>query len=101
LDGVQVFDKLQGILIRIIGSKGCEVELKFPGGLVIQDDELYVADNGHSCIQVYTLSTGEWLHSWGKNLNEEFLFPGPMALDKNNLYIRAKSGKFTKIHVFE
>ena len=53
-------------LKNTIGSYGCgDGQLRYPYGICIKGDVLYVADSGNNCVQMLT-SRVEFLHGFGQ-----------------------------------
>lgn len=55
-DRVMVINPLNGELISIYGQVGSRTELNLPTGIVIHDNNIYVADSGNHRIKVYDLN---------------------------------------------
>jgi len=85
---------LSGDLIRQFGKPGREPG-EFGGvyGIEIDDQVMYILDNGHSRVQVYHLLNLTYSHQWGK-----FTCPYVIRLDLDLCYVGDQNGfqVFTK-----
>lgn len=68
---------------KLSNSTGSVSSLKGPLAVTVSNDRVFVADTGHSQVQVYSRD-GKWISSWGQG---KLNYPFALAFNKNMLYV--------------
>jgi len=90
---------LDGSFVRQLSTEGSgEGQLNRPCGVVVNGDEVIVADNGNNRVQVFSLD-GSFVQQWGGEGDGagQFVYPSGIAVSEGEVFITSNH----RIQVFK